>query len=218
MGNKNKYQREYATFLRWLADGSKPWLSRYISNWETRWDYWASKYRGRYHYLFLPFVDTTTSDDACRVAFQKAFYYWKRMRYVEVREDGERFVITLTDEGRQRLFRMNIDQAPYLSRGKVLLVLFDIPVDAREARDTFRYMLKQYGFEQLQKSAWFSIRDLRGALRELLLDLNIDKWVFFGILDMENSHITVKQGRYKQQQEKRIFRQVIEQQRSLRKR
>ena len=206
----------YGVFLEWLAEEPKPWLSRFIYDWETRWSYWEQRKVRHSVRMWGALADTSTSDDGRRYALQKAFNYWKRMRYVKFQEDGERLMVTLTDTGRQQLCRIALKHAQPLPEGRVVLVLFDIPVGVKCVRDMFRRILKQNGFWQLQQSVWCIDRDVRDILLTLTRGLNIDQWIIFGIFDLDQAWQTSKKKEYARQQESKIFQTIIKQDRILR--
>ncbi len=127
------------------------------------------------------FITNATSGDT--FALSRAFYYWKRMDYIECREKGNEIIIKITERGRNYLFRKKMKNSPELPNEKILLVLFDIPEAAKKMRRQLRYFLKIYGFKQLQLSAWYSKQDLRIALSEFIIYTELDKWTTFGIIE-----------------------------------
>ncbi|MBI2338657.1 hypothetical protein HYU95_05755 [Candidatus Daviesbacteria bacterium] len=61
--------------------------------------------------------------------------------------------------------------------GKWRVVTFDIPEEKRIIRNMFRRNLKKWGFLHLQKSVWFSKRNVFDKLDSYIKDLGIEKWV-----------------------------------------
>ncbi len=61
--------------------------------------------------------------------------------------------------------------------GKWRIVIFDIPEKMRGVRKVFRSKLKEWEFEQWQKSVWASQKPITKPLREFLKELGIEKWV-----------------------------------------
>lgn len=61
--------------------------------------------------------------------------------------------------------------------GKWRVVAFDIPETHRKARDILRRKLKNWQFEQWQKSVWVSKRNVTKPLRDFINDLRVEKWV-----------------------------------------
>lgn len=82
----------------------------------------------------------------------------------------------LTNKGEQTI-------KPYLAErleGEVrLLVVFDIPESYSNVRRQFRTKLKEWQFQQIQKSVWSTNKDYRAPLRDLISELNIGNFVNF---------------------------------------
>lgn len=86
---------------------------------------------------------------------RQVFRGFRRYRFVRhVKEDT--YHITL--KGEKRLRNMVIDEViiknPKRWDGKWRLVMYDLPIRFKKARDAFRFKLKDLGFFQFQKSAW----------------------------------------------------------------
>ncbi|MEX2006762.1 MAG: hypothetical protein WD877_01100 [Candidatus Saccharimonadales bacterium] len=54
-----------------------------------------------------------------------------------------------------------------------LMVIFDVPETRAAARRSFRTLLRQWGFRQVQKSVWISGYDLRSELIDIIDELNL---------------------------------------------
>lgn len=61
--------------------------------------------------------------------------------------------------------------------GKYRIVIWDIPERKRRLRDLLRRKLREFEFVNLQKSVWVSKRNATGKLRELINELEMEKWV-----------------------------------------
>ena len=65
---------------------------------------------------------------------------------------------SLTSKGESRLRTIVIDEIEIKTQrnwdGKWRLVMYDLPIRFRKAREAFRWTLKDFGFFQFQKSAW----------------------------------------------------------------
>ena len=79
-------------------------------------------------------------------------------RYKFVRHTRENNAYELTSKGEKKLQHIFIDEviikAPKKWDGKWRLVIYDLPVRFKKARNAFRWKLKDLGFFQFQKSAW----------------------------------------------------------------
>ena len=87
-----------------------------------------------------------------------AFYNLKRANFIKVKSSGGKIYISLTEVGKRNLGEIDIDylaiHKPWRWDGKWRLLMFDIPVRFRKAREAFRYKLKDLGLVQYQKSVW----------------------------------------------------------------
>jgi len=83
----------------------------------------------------------------------------RRQRLIEyvANKDGQTIVrITKKGESKLRAFSIELIEIKKPNRwdGKWRLVMYDIPVRFSKARESLRWQLKEFGFVQLQKSAW----------------------------------------------------------------
>jgi len=82
-------------------------------------------------------------------------------------------LIALTAKGKQKV-------APFVAKdlkGAHLMVIFDIPEDLRSKRRQLRHTLQSWGFKKIQQSAWMTTRDYREELKDLISELDINKYV-----------------------------------------
>ncbi len=79
-------------------------------------------------------------------------------RYQFIRHIKGNNTYELTPKGEKRLRDILIDEVviklPRKWDGKWRLVMYDLPIRFKKARDAFRWKLKDLGFFQFQKSAW----------------------------------------------------------------
>ena len=83
---------------------------------------------------------------------------------------------TLTDAGRRHLAPF---QAPHLA-GAQLMVIFDIPEDVAWKRQKFRAYLREFQFQQIQKSVWVTSIECRTYIQDAVdtLDLATNVQIF----------------------------------------
>jgi len=90
--------------------------------------------------------------------FIKSLKIMKRDRLVDFKEDGKFSKIVITDRGKEKLLRYNLDdleiKKPKKWDGIWRVVTFDIPESERSARNALRSKLKELGFHQLHKSVF----------------------------------------------------------------
>ena len=84
--------------------------------------------------------------------------YLKRSKQIEMREKDGKVALILTETGRSRLLAYQVEELaierPKKWDDQWRLVIFDIPVKQKVARDILRGRLKLLGFRQLQESVW----------------------------------------------------------------
>lgn len=109
------------------------------------------------------------------------FYRLKQEGLIEIKRTGKQFYINLTEHGKKKAGRFQIDalriKRPKKWDGKYRLVIFDISQLKKFLREVFRGKLKELGFYQLQKSVWVHAFDCEAEI-ELLKD-------FFGLNEKE---------------------------------
>lgn len=105
--------------------------------------------------------------------FCDAFYRLRKRGYLEVERKGRQIYITLTEEGRKKAGRFQINSLEIKKQKrwdrKWRLVIFDIAQLKKVYREAFRGKLKELKFYQLQKSVWihpFPCRDEIELLKE----------------------------------------------------
>lgn len=99
--------------------------------------------------------------------------YAKRRSWITVKESAAGMEVVLTERGRRYRQLINLHQPLQDEQwdGKWRIVIFDIPHKVKRRRDNLRYMLRQLGFVQLQKSVWitpYRCREHIEALKQLI--------------------------------------------------
>ena len=90
----------------------------------------------------------------------QAFYGLRRYKFIRRTKvaDSDSYRHSATSKGEERLRRIILDEIeikiPRRWDGKWRLVMYDLPIRFKKARDAFRWKLKNMGFFQFQKSAW----------------------------------------------------------------
>lgn len=88
----------------------------------------------------------------------QAFSGLRRYKFVRHTKQHGRSTYILTSKGETRLHNIVIDEIEIKSHknwdGKWYIVMYDLPIRFKKARDAFRWKLKDLGFFQFQKSAW----------------------------------------------------------------
>ncbi len=109
---------------------------------------------------------------------QQSIYRLKRKRKVKMIKQGRRQFLQLTEVGNTELLKLAIiNKEKMMPRDQICLVVFDVPEAVRSVRWAFRNLLKRAGFVQIQKSVWFSRRDVVNELRQLVRIIKLDIFV-----------------------------------------
>ncbi|MFA7209050.1 MAG: hypothetical protein WC120_02070 [Parcubacteria group bacterium] len=91
-------------------------------------------------------------------AFQKSFYYLKNQGMVNVEYRGKQIHINLTEEGKKKLRKYDIDalriEKPKKWDKRWRVLIFDIVDRHKQKREALRGKIKELGLFQLQKSVW----------------------------------------------------------------
>lgn len=90
---------------------------------------------------------------------QKSFFNLKQHSFIEIKTSKRgQSIVSLTKKGERKLFKIDLDDLviPKLSKwdGKWRVLLFDLPVRFKKAREGLRWKIKDLGFYQLQRSVW----------------------------------------------------------------
>lgn len=112
-----------------------------------------------------------------RVAFNVALHRLRAKEYVI--EKSERY--TLTAKGRvyteKRLARLHTFNTSVKSSRKQLLVLFDIPESRKAEREWFRWHLKKFNYQMVQKSVWVGPAPLPKEFVKYVKDIGLRETV-----------------------------------------
>ncbi len=105
-------------------------------------------------------------------SLKNTFDYLRRRGYLTVKSRKWKIHFDLSWEGRKIAgqyiaFRSEPISRPSMWDGKWRIVLFDIPTDRKVVRDALRFMLKRFGFCQLQKSVWIFPFDCKKEIEDL---------------------------------------------------
>jgi hypothetical protein len=100
--------------------------------------------------------------------FIKSLYYLNRKRLVSITEKEGQQILTLSEDGKKRVFRFNLDQIavkkPRRWDGYWRIIIFDIPERKKQGREALRSKLKQLGFHPLQKSCFIHPFDCKSEI------------------------------------------------------
>lgn len=104
---------------------------------------------------------------------------FKRRGYLQRKKFSNSYGYILTPKAKTKISRLNSKDVSIkkLPPDQQLMVFFDIPESLRSSRDTLRKFLKEFGFEQLQKSIWISSYEATSEIKKFLNELRISEYV-----------------------------------------
>ena len=103
--------------------------------------------------------------------------YLERQKLIATKRIGEKLRVRLTAKGWQQAMRDKIKCTRTICKSGICVVIFDVPESERNIRDTLRWILKECGFEMIQKSVWATDKDILDELCALLQGANLGRWV-----------------------------------------
>ena len=106
-----------------------------------------------------------------RYRTRKAFDKLKRLGLVEFSADYGIKKISITEKGREKALKYQIDdlrpERPKRWDKKWRMVVFNIPENLKQVRNSFRNKLKELGFQNLQNSIWVYPYECRNEINRL---------------------------------------------------
>jgi uncharacterized protein YuzE len=140
-------------------------------------------------FFFCLNYPSLTRHMSARAARQYLDYKWnglpkpltrlKNDGMISVKKINDQVLIKITKKGKIAALQILISKIhKNLPIGEQLVVAFDIPEVARNARYMFRYSLRKMGFKQLQKSIWVTQHDVINEMQRFIGLLKIESWVF----------------------------------------
>jgi DNA-binding transcriptional regulator PaaX len=107
----------------------------------------------------------------------------EREKIIEIHERGDRAIMTITEKGKKRLLKYNIDdieiKIPKKWDGKWRIVSFDIPEKQKKAREALRHKLKELDFLPLQKSLFIFPYPCKNEIDFVTRIFQVESYVIF---------------------------------------
>ena len=131
-------------------------------------------------------------------AFQRSFYYLRNSGMINSEYHGNQIHISLTDEGRKRLKKYDIDalqiKKPKKWDQKWHVLIFDITDKHKIKREALRGKIKELGLFQLQKSVWVCPYEFQEEMNILrgFFQLNKSEMKIIVASEIENDFIIKK--------------------------
>ena len=102
--------------------------------------------------------------------------------YLETPREGRKILLKLTNKAKEELILKKLLEGKSWD-GKWRIVIFDIPEKQRKVRNSLRNKLREWQFEQLQKSVWVGKKDVSAEIKKFINYLNISQWVQVFVAD-----------------------------------
>ncbi len=116
---------------------------------------------------------------------------------IEAKDDDEFFFYSLTDKGRRKVSRFELEDLaisiPLKWDGKWRIILFDVPEDKKSARNALSLALRSMGFWKLQDSAWVHPYDCAKEVTTLRHTLDLSLYVRLIIADSIENDTALKE-------------------------
>jgi DNA-binding transcriptional regulator PaaX len=113
----------------------------------------------------------------------------KNKQYINFESDK----VVVTEKGKQYLKRrmssLPVFSSPFnRTAPKNLIVMFDIPEDKKNEREWFRYHLKRFGYEMIQRSVWLGPSPLPVEFVSYLKSIGLSNNIKTFKVDQSNLH------------------------------
>lgn len=122
-------------------------------------------------HAFFNELERISKRNATRSSIRATYYRAIKNQLIELDASGIPR-LTTSGEKRLRLFRPKV-----LDKGAKLLLIFDIPEIYKKKRDRLRSILREYKFEQIQKSVWQTEYDILAYLKEEIYQSELEGYV-----------------------------------------
>jgi len=111
--------------------------------------------------------------------FSNLIYYLKRKGYIKIKNLESKQAIILTKEGIDRALKASfkLDKGKKRKDGKWVMLIFDVPVKHKRARELLRSVLQNLGYKMFQQSVWISPYDISGKTEKLIQMHSLDNYV-----------------------------------------
>ncbi len=111
----------------------------------------------------------------------RSIYYLKSKGYIELKAEGEEFLVKIKQKGRKKILKLQFDALeigrPKNWDGHWWAVIADIPTPYKRRADLFRDKLKSLGFYFLQRTVWVYPHDPRDEVDFVAAYYQIDRYL-----------------------------------------
>ena len=120
-----------------------------------------------------------------RREFSNLVYYLKRKGYVKSKnlERKKGIIITKSGTDKALMASFKLGKGKKREDGKWLMLIFDIPIKYRKARDLLRSILRNLGYKLFQQSVWVTPYDVSDKTEKLLQEHSLDQYVKIFVIE-----------------------------------
>lgn len=124
--------------------------------------------------------------DFDREDFSRKLYRLKQNKMIRIYQDGKRKYLELTPKALKnielsKLSHFNFKKGKWDKKWRI--VIFDIPNEKKDRRDSFRARLHNWGFYQLQESVFIFPFECRSEINFVCRNLFIEQYVKYIVVD-----------------------------------
>lgn len=116
-----------------------------------------------------------------------------KQKLVEVSETQNGYTVKITEKGRQRLLKYNLDELSVINKkwdGKWRIIIYDVEESKKSLRNVFQKLLRKLEFLQLQKSVYLTPYPCENEIEFLRQIYNIGPQVIIlSIHGLENEQV-----------------------------
>ncbi len=128
-----------------------------------------------YEYEALSHLRTTSMR---RYGGTPSIYYLKRKGWIKARHIGQRLEVCISAAGDRRVWRERLHAVRRrLTGGWIYIIIFDFPETERRRRNQWRQFLQWLGMKYLQKSVWYTDRDIGPEIARMVQREGLDEWI-----------------------------------------
>lgn len=126
-------------------------------------------------FLYNPGFHVSGMREVPKSELSQAIKRLRKRGLIETAVNEKKILLKLSQTGKASIRFNKIINQPW--DGKWRIVIFDIPETHKAVRNLFRRRLRDWEFQNFQKSVWISKLNVTQELRKFIKELEIDRWV-----------------------------------------
>ena len=146
--------------------------------------------------IFFGTLQEAYKEKISEAAFSQQLCYLRRSRLIQTRQVGDEMLIVLTDAGRRKALRYDIEKLevkkPAKWDGLWHLVFADIPEKKKRARNALRHKLRQLGFVQINRSVWIFPYECEKEVAFVTGYFGVEQYVYYAIVQRISNEVVLR--------------------------